>query len=654
MAPTAKRSIVPRRRRADDDADEASVHGEADDESVSDESVLSDVVDGHDSDDEDEDLEVTKSRDDAKAATAPPLASPTAEGTASVPTFTTSAETTAMMNGLKLADEQKEEPELQFEATTESRAEDADSLHATKEIPTAPARENLAQKARREHQEYLKERDSNPAFVPNRGGFFLHDDRSSGTPGWVRPFGRGRGRGYGGVVPNGYVSESAVQMHDTDGRHRRVAPPVEPMNKPWAHDLHETHEITKNFPQQRPEASTAQKQTYPTSVSHKGAPNREFSFSTVLGNVNINVLLPGDEKRRTVPRLEKKHHVLLPTHRPPLRRDKPVRISIPEVEPSYRFPSVDRSFIFIPRAMRPNQQSFMRGRGRGSFHGSRRPSVVGSAYTPSVAMSRRSSFGGARDGRSPAGSVYGRQSMTGTEQVRPTVRMPGYVPMMTPGQGPMLYGYPYEAQQFQPMPPNIPVPHGVRSTAMPMHQPRPQKAVSISNIESPASLAVKAPQQQDQQPFHQQMPQYLAQHPPEAAVQQATGQPVSSSTPLSHIPEGAVYAQPFQPYPMMAPPIYYPTPYGNGTVFYPAMSEPMQNFNPNWADATYQRQALGPSNHYNAPAVNAAAHEQNGTVFYADPAMAQSVPGGQPGMMPMPMGAYGFYPMAPNFYPTQT
>ncbi|KAF2453009.1 hypothetical protein BDY21DRAFT_367263 [Lineolata rhizophorae] len=39
-------------------------------------------------------------------------------------------------------------------------------------------------------------------------------------------------------------------------------------------------------------------------------------------------------------------------------------------------------------------------------------------------------------------------------------------------------------------------------TNVAMYRPRPQKAVSVAAIESPASLTFQAPQQQEQQPFH--------------------------------------------------------------------------------------------------------------------------------------------------------
>jgi hypothetical protein len=383
-------------------------------------------------------------------------------------------------------------------------------------------------------------------------------------------------------------------------------------------------------------------------------PNREFSFSTVLGNVTVGVALPGMDERKAVSGLVKKQHTLLPTHRPPLRRDKPVRISIPEVEPSYRFPSAERSFIFIPRALRPNQQTYMRGRGRGSFQASRRPSVMGSVYTPSVAMSRKSSFGGVgRDSvRSPAGSNYGRPS--GIEPPRPVVRLPA-PPIMPMPYAPMPIS---SGPPYQPAYPNGSVAYGVHSTAIPMHQPRPQKAVSLTNIESPASLSVKAPQQQQEQPFHQQVPPNMA-GAEDVASQQLGQNTGPGGTPLSHIPEGAIYAQPFQPYPVATGPVYYNAPYGNAGMFYPQMAEQMSGYGQGWVDPAYQNMNAGPGVGQPVQPPTAPAgvpHMQNGMMYFADGSMGQiNQPMGQAGMMPMAGYGYQHYPMVPNpmFYQAQ-
>jgi hypothetical protein len=207
MPQATRRTLAPRRRRTDDDVeDETSMVGDIDDDSSSDGSGLSNDVDG-DASDEEEHNEVgaaSLTTDTVKPTTDPSVMSPIPENTRSAPLFPTSNDTTAMMISLTISDEQKNQPELQFEDSPTSNGHDqVGSSSLTSIPPSGPGKQNPAQRARMEHQEYLKQRDSNPAFVPNRGGFFLHDDRASGTAPWSRPFGRGRGRGNHGLASNG-------------------------------------------------------------------------------------------------------------------------------------------------------------------------------------------------------------------------------------------------------------------------------------------------------------------------------------------------------------------------------------------------------------------------------------------------------------------
>ncbi len=62
--------------------------------------------------------------------------------------------------------------------------------------------ETPLERKRREHEEYKKQRDENPSFVPNRGAFFMHDHRHAGpAANGFRPFGRdNRGRGGRGGI----------------------------------------------------------------------------------------------------------------------------------------------------------------------------------------------------------------------------------------------------------------------------------------------------------------------------------------------------------------------------------------------------------------------------------------------------------------------
>ncbi|KAK7739153.1 hypothetical protein SLS53_005789 [Cytospora paraplurivora] len=264
-------------------------------------------------------------------------------------------------------------------------------------------------------------------------------------------------------------------------------------------------------------------------------PNRGATLSTekTLGNVEIRVFFPGLKEPKSFSGIPIKRYTKLPDHRPPLRRDKPVRISLPNNPPRYIFPAVDRSFIFIPRAMRPNQQR-VRGKprpGLGSVGGfSRRTSVYGgsyyngSVYTPSVDMSRRSSIAPA-DFISPTGSAMSRPVVRLPPMVRPEIPIPIPTAMGAPLPPPVptadITGAPAPASgSMQPPPvagepsinglpqpqahplPQKPTFQENRPNSIPMHQPRPQKAVSLENIESPTRQA--NPPQQYQQAFHQQ------------------------------------------------------------------------------------------------------------------------------------------------------
>lgn len=305
----------------------------------------------------------------------------------------------------------------------------------------------------------------------------------------------------------------------------------------------------------------------------------------------------------------KKHYTLLPQHRPPLRRDKPVRISIPDEHPRYIFPSTERSFIFIPRAMRPNQHQF-KGRGRGSFHGSRRTSMYGgSTYTPSIGMSRRPSIAASQSGsgiQTPTGPPS-YQFSSGV--AKPVVRMPvpGSMPFIPSSHNTEVY-----------LGDNAAIIHSPPAT-LPMHQPVPQKAVSVADIESPT---IKAPPQQSQQPFHQQIPQSMG----------------DAQQKMPHIPEGAVYAQPFQPYPTMQPGFY-----GMQYAQTPMMMQPLDS-------AGFQMGMGGPvmTSMQGAPSQQSGpvAHEQSGMVYYYDPLQQQIPPNFAPQMMnmnAMPPGGY-YYP----------
>ena len=458
----------------------------------------------------------------------------------------------------------------------------------------------------------------------------------------------------------------------------------------WSHDLHESiiQEVDRTPTQSRP-ATFSNSAPYPVkpvpTAPRSSPPNRSFSSTVLVGNVSVIVFLPGMANPIPYSAVPKKQHTRLPEHRPPLRRDKPVRISFPGKSPRYIYPAMERSFIFIPRALRPNQQSYQRGRGRGGFYGSRRTSMYsGSAYTPSVSMSRRSSM--VRDVsrnsvRTPGGSTIPRAPVMASDTGRPVVRLPPTVrapnaagpgtagptqfpPNVSAAGHSGLQPSAYPPSQNPPYRENRPTPN------IPMHQPRPQKTVSVSDIEQPMTFPFNPPHPQQEQPFHQQVPQPINGHAavPDAAIypshtRQISHPPPSSTTPLPHIPERAIHAPPFQPVPYQAQPPYYAPPGYPGPTVYPATGPEYQPFNgPVPAGGP---QAFVPQTPYGIHAQTAAdqpplnhgtvAHESNGTVYFYDtsqlPSSAYSNP---PYPVPPQGGVVGMggmmTPPGPGYY----
>jgi hypothetical protein len=414
---------------------------------------------------------------------------------------------------------------------------------------------------------------------------------------------------------------------------------------------------------------------------------KSFSTTRVVGTVRMRILLPSMRDPITYSDVPVKQYTKLPNHRPPLRRDKPVRISLPQHATGYIFPSVDRSFIFIPRALRPNQQGFGRGKGVGSFGGfsSRRTSVWGgSMYSPSIALSRRSSF--ARDGMaSPAGSmVSGRpvvrlppgahhpHSASGTPAQSAGISSAAGTPAFGVSQGPVAMAQkPIYRENW---PSNIQ-----------MHQPRPQKTISVTGIEYPASrMNFQGPAAGEQQAFHHQVPQHVNGILPQQdhggyshSRQQSYPLHPGSGTPLSNIPERAIHAQPFQPYQQA---VYAPAPYGGQPAYYyPGVNPATGHFAPGAVIApmyvasaqqggfivsTIATAAAPPApppqqdSQQNGPP-GMVAYEQNGMVYYYDPSQvyvtaegysqpnyAMSVPGVGAMITAAPDGYY--YPQSPS------
>ena len=428
----------------------------------------------------------------------------------------------------------------------------------------------------------------------------------------------------------------------------RDSQPPGPADSPWAHDLHET--VTDPSTQTAPDhgvafdASIQERQNGRSSPAKPQPQNRSFSKTTLIGNVQIRVLLKGMSDAITFAAVPVKQHTRLPHHRPPLRRDKPVKISLPQMPIRYVFPSLERSFIFIPRAMRPNQQGFGRIRGRGSFGGihsafggfsSRRTSAyAGSAYSPSVALSRRSSLARevAVEGVIPPGGAP-------LPRPAPVVRLPPAAEQMqASGQQPATAMNMAPTVNL-PQPSAYPLPQKPtfrenRPAALPMHHPKPERTLQVADIDSPATLEFNPPQQQQQLPFHQQVPtQITGQVYPQEVQYPHSRHPshpsqASGGTPLPQISERAIHAQPFQPYPFQQPQSFYPPQFSHPVYFYPNPDQ--HGGHPSAAAPAF---VPGQPYHYPIPLPSApappppiesttqagtVAHESNGMVYYYD------------------------------------
>ena len=612
--------------------------------------------------------------------------------------FKAMADTEAMMNGLRIGEGAQEQEVIDFE----SMGQNVSAAPAVS-VLTAPAALNGSsdtpgQKQRRDHEDYRRKRDADPAFVPTRGNFFLHDSRGqhNGQVPPIRGAFQGRGRGRGGPVVGGPFSP-ANQMAQA----QRAA------EQPWKHDLHDTINeepapgLAKpaDSPQQRDAEDSARLFPKPAPPPNQPQPRiLSLSSTTLVGKVQIRVLLPGMKAPIAFSEVPWKHYIRLPNHRPPLRRDKPVRVSIPDRAPHYIFPATDRSFIFIPRQQRPSQQSFHRGGTyqrsvAGYGYSSRRTSMYGgSVYASSVAASRRSSMAGVSraDAFSPTSFASGVRPAS-----RPVVRLPHgaqHFSAVTTPTGPLSgHHTPLGMQAYTYPLPQQPTFQGTPTSTM--HQPRPQKAINVPGIESPALLQQvpsNEPQPfQNQLPAHMEQPAYAQQQPYYSPRQQYAypGQP-QAGTPLSGIPEQVIHAQSFQPpamgygqspfYPPYPPPqqYYYSPPGPNGyppmPMYMPQQGYPMMPPPPPSAQqmpSEPQPPMPQPSEEQEQPQQaqsGMVAQERNGMVFYVPQSEAQDqghqyqpaesfVPSyampGLPPPTPAPDAAYYYPPQM--YYPAQ-
>jgi hypothetical protein len=202
MPAQRRRNLLRLRKRVDDDGDDdISVVNDAVDDSQSDASLPTDPDDDADADDSDlsdtdgpEIIEDTHQRGrsngvvkrEAKAPSRLPESNVTKETPSNQQSFPAVKDTDMMMNGVQVIQSSAPPEAIDFTSSEQLPSPTHTSNDDSRNITPAERR-------RKEHEEYKKKRDENPAFIPNRGAFFMHDQRNSGQG--FRGFGRGRGRG---------------------------------------------------------------------------------------------------------------------------------------------------------------------------------------------------------------------------------------------------------------------------------------------------------------------------------------------------------------------------------------------------------------------------------------------------------------------------
>lgn len=208
-----RRKLFMSRRRMDDEGEEDGGHDATgqDDDSLSEASALSDDADGSEhSRQNSASPELHKGETNGhiestyKAVVSDGFSGKEQTNTPVVATTNGTTDTEMMLNGLKISDENGIGETVNYEDLQID--EDISATAVTPLVVKSTAQmdqpqETPVDRRRREHEEYKKKRDADPAFVPNRGAFFMHDHRHAGpAANGFRPFGRGRGRGGRGGI----------------------------------------------------------------------------------------------------------------------------------------------------------------------------------------------------------------------------------------------------------------------------------------------------------------------------------------------------------------------------------------------------------------------------------------------------------------------
>jgi hypothetical protein len=218
-----RKDLAASRRRVEDGGDEESVLDAASlsDESLSEGSIISEEDELREGDDivnikayGTGSAELSKTNGNGGAKSKEENVAPTNGNSTNNKHQSGNNDMDMMLNGLSVSDQNNIPDEIRYEDLR-------DESDVPEREPSLPVVKSTAQmdqpqempfeRRRREHEEYKKKRDADPAFVPNRGAFFMHDHRHSGpAANGFRPFGRGRGRGRPGMggpyAPSRYVA----------------------------------------------------------------------------------------------------------------------------------------------------------------------------------------------------------------------------------------------------------------------------------------------------------------------------------------------------------------------------------------------------------------------------------------------------------------
>jgi len=381
----------------------------------------------------------------------------------------------------------------------------------------------------------------------------------------------------------------------------------------WAHDLHETV-VNPRVPDSRPQPSHP---SQPVNRPQNTVDIEPPSKSTAIGTVTIKIALSNGKPSGKPLKMTVRQHTRLPDLRPPLRRDKPVRVFVPGQSARYVFPNPDRSFIFMPRSQYMKQPpAGPQARVVPQQTGGRRQSTFATSTYATSSASRRSSI------------LQDKSDVTSQPSAQPPT---SNVAPSAPYMDNALVSPVFMQGQSHP-PPAQPLRQEARRLSLPMHQPRPQKQVSLATIDSPSTM--QAPQSQEQAPFHQQVPPNVngtsSSEPMTNRQQSLQGQQYPVVTPLSVIPEVAANAQSFHPG-MAAPQGYYPPQYPAQPMYYypqsSGASHGQYHVPPYGADAPYYMPFFGQSQAEmpdmgDSSAAGQYAHESNGMVYYYDPDVA--------------------------------